>query len=140
MILMLLVSVSCFKKYYTKSLVISGLVVCLFVCFFLEKSIMNSYILTTRFQTFVILPFLFDFSFVHFPNFLPYLCPPSLVFFFPVVLRNNWHASLYKFSTYSMMLWFTHIVKWLPQVKLTFISLYRYNNPFLWCFNWLIFY
>lgn len=79
---MLLVSVSCFKKYYTKSLVISGLVVCLFVCFFLEKSIMNSYILTTRFQTFVILPFLFDFSFVHFPNFLPYLCPPSLVFFF----------------------------------------------------------
>ena len=35
-------------------------------------------------------------------------------FLSPVLLRNNWHTSLYKFKVYSMMVWFTCIVKWLP--------------------------
>lgn len=34
-------------------------------------------------------------------------------FLFPVLLRNNWHKGLSKFKTHSLMVWFTHIVKWL---------------------------
>lgn len=35
--------------------------------------------------------------------------------FFPIVLRNNRHMSLYKLKVYSVMVWFTYIVLWLPQ-------------------------
>ena len=38
-----------------------------------------------------------------------------LFFFFPLLLRNSWHTSLYKNKVYNMMVWFTYIVKWLPQ-------------------------
>lgn len=66
------------------------------------------------------------FHFLHFLN-LPLWCHSSD--FFPVLLRNNWLTSLYKFKVYSMMVWFTYIVKLLPQqVSLTFIISYRYNK------------
>lgn len=43
--------------------------------------------------------------------------------FFPVLLKHNWHRSLYKFMVYSMMIWFTYVVKWLPRlVQLTSFS------------------
>lgn len=32
-----------------------------------------------------------------------------------IVLRSNWHTSLCKFKAHSIMIWFTNIVKWLPQ-------------------------
>lgn len=31
---------------------------------------------------------------------------------FAVLLRNNWHALLYKFKLCGMMVWLTYIVKW----------------------------
>lgn len=47
----------------------------------------------------------------------------------PVLLRNNWHTSLNRFKAYSMMVWLTYIVKWLPQyVQLTSIFSHRYNK------------
>lgn len=58
-------------------------------------------------------------------EFTPYLGQVSVFdydisFFFPVVLKNNWCASLYKFKERHMILWCTGIVKWLPQhVQLT---------------------
>ena len=32
-----------------------------------------------------------------------------------VLLKNNWRTSLYKFKGYSMVVWFTYILKWLSQ-------------------------
>ena len=36
-----------------------------------------------------------------------------VTFIFPVLLRNNWPASLYKFKAYNKVVWFMLIVKWL---------------------------
>lgn len=38
---------------------------------------------------------------------LRYMRPP-FVFFFSVLLRNHWHASLCKFKVHSMIVWFTY--------------------------------
>ena len=42
------------------------------------------------------------------------------IIFFPVSLRNNWHRAVYKFKVckfkvYSIIIWFTYIMKWLSQ-------------------------
>lgn len=34
---------------------------------------------------------------------------------FSVLLKNNWHLSVRKFKTYSLVVWFTSIVKWWSQ-------------------------
>ena len=39
-----------------------------------------------------------------------WLSPPP-----PVLLRYNWHTALYKFKVYSLMIWLTYIMEWLPQ-------------------------
>ena len=39
------------------------------------------------------------------------LCCPL----FLILLRHNWHTSLCRFKSFSAMVWFTYIVKWLPQ-------------------------
>ena len=44
------------------------------------------------------------------------LSPTTLwkwIFFFLVLLRNNWNTSLYKLKACSMIVWFTYIMKWL---------------------------
>lgn len=49
--------------------------------------------------------------------------------FSPDLLKNHWCTSLCKFKAYSRMVWFIHIVKWLPQqVQLTSIFSQRYNK------------
>lgn len=54
-------------------------------------------------------------------------CEISVPFFFTALLRNNWHTSLYNLKAYSMMIWFTFIVKWLPQyIQLISVS-HRYS-------------
>ena len=58
----------------------------------------------------------------------------TTILFSQVLLKNNWYISLSKFKAYSLMVWFTYIVKWLPQlVQLTFIFSCKYNkkNNFL---------
>lgn len=42
---------------------------------------------------------------------------PKIVisFFFPILLRYNWHIALYHFKTCSIMTDLTHIMKWWPR-------------------------
>ena len=40
---------------------------------------------------------------------------PFAVPLFLILLRNNWHTSLCRFKAFSAMVWYTYIVKWLPQ-------------------------
>ena len=40
---------------------------------------------------------------------------PFAVPLFLILLRHNWHTSLCRFKSFSAMVWFTYIVKWLPQ-------------------------
>ena len=50
------------------------------------------------------------------------------LFFFLILLRNNWQTSLYKFKTYNLMVWFKYTVKLLSQqLQLTSILSYRYT-------------
>ena len=36
-------------------------------------------------------------------------------FFLPALLRYNWHTALCKFKVHSIMIWLTHIMRWLSQ-------------------------
>lgn len=40
-----------------------------------------------------------------------YIKSKMIFFFFPVLLRKDWHTSLYQFKVYSMIVWLTYIVK-----------------------------
>ena len=47
----------------------------------------------------------------------------------PVLVKNNWHTSMYKFKAYRMMVWCTYIVEILTQeVQLEPIFSYRYHK------------
>lgn len=48
--------------------------------------------------------------------FLPVLCPYwSIVIFFFLLLKYNWHTTLCKFKVYNIMIWLTYIMEWFPQ-------------------------
>lgn len=54
-----------------------------------------------------------------------YVFRSNLLSFFPVLLRYNCHAALCKFKVYSVLIWLTYIVKWLPQEKTVFLPVMR---------------
>ena len=46
----------------------------------------------------------------------------SLLLFIPVLLRYNWHITVYKLKMYSIITWLTYIMEWLTRINLVNIQ------------------